>query len=350
MFTYANVARFPDSSLAQLNSDGQVQAITKVETWAMHNDTSHGGALRGSLVVPGARSEYAVRSAPGGPIIAGNVTCAGVNTYTISNDSSVLLYNITVGSHAYIARADMKMAVSMTSIGTAHASYLWVSNTTGLLPNGTLSSDGKVTISLCNHTIFMVNTSQEAGLQYINPNVPLTSGCDSKDVNVCVADSVNNAVLSWWGGLGTAFWKISCRGSVVGPLSASGAMNCPLTSELWTKTVTSMLDGIMQTAPTSGLATQQLITPTEGLDAARWWLQGLIPLSTVLLYLAALYYTCRLSRGQNTIKGLDLTEVLNGTKWDDVHRTAHPGTFRRTTVRLSSPAAHLQLSGEKSGL
>ena len=315
-FTYANVSRFPDSSSAHLNNDGQVQAIAKVDLWAMNNDTSHGSALRGSLVVPGSRSKYSVRSAPGGPTISGAITCAGVSTYTIANNSQY--YNITIGSHAYLAESNMTLAVSMTSLHTARTDYLWVSNTSGLLPNGTLTSDGKMTFALCNHTVFMVNGSQSAGVQYIEPNVPLTSGCDSDDVNVCVADSVNNAVLSWWGGLGVALWKLSCRGSVVGPLAANGAANCSLSTELWRETLTSMLDGIVQTAPTSGLANQQLVAPIESISHSRWWLQGVIPLGTMLLYSAALYYTCRLGQGYSTIKELTLSEVIGAAQREGV--------------------------------
>ncbi|KAJ3489097.1 hypothetical protein NLJ89_g11558 [Agrocybe chaxingu] len=55
-FSYPPISQLPDSSIAGLNSDGQNQAKAKVVGWALTNDTTHGGALRGSLVTPDGRS------------------------------------------------------------------------------------------------------------------------------------------------------------------------------------------------------------------------------------------------------------------------------------------------------
>jgi len=91
-----------------------------------------------------------------------------------------------------------------------------------------------------------------------------------------------------------------------------------------------MLDGIMQTALTSGQATQQLVASIETVNYKRWWLQGIVPMCIILLYFAALYFTCRLSEGYSTLKELDLSEVI-AAQPDSVRRSIHSG-LRRSAV------------------
>lgn len=335
-FSFASISRFPNSDSASLNSDGQLNAISKVTGWALTNDTSHGSALWGTLVYPDGRSNQTVNAFPGGPRIRGNISCAGFDNYTIVTGSPVQ-YDIFLGGKTYSALPDMHLAVSETGLGTAFTHYLWVSNSTGVVPNASATSDGRMNIALCNHTIFMENVTQPTtgDLQTIDPNLPLVSGCASDNRYVCVSDSVNNAILTWWGSVGTAFWKLSCRGGVMGPLKPDDTL-CPLNPELWSETVTSMLDGIMQTAPRSENSTQELVARVETLGKGRWWLQGIVPLSTLLLYILALTYTVYLSQGSATLKELNLAEVIEAAQTDHVRNLVNAGQFKKSIFRYGS--------------
>jgi len=95
----------------------------------------------------------------------------------------------------------------------------------------------------------------------------------------------------------------------MGPLKPDDTL-CPLISELWSDTVTSMLDGIVQTAPRSKNSTQQVIARVETLGRGRWWLQGIVPLSTLVLYILGLLYIVYLSQGSAILKELNLAEVI----------------------------------------
>ncbi|KAF9445745.1 hypothetical protein P691DRAFT_252801 [Macrolepiota fuliginosa MF-IS2] len=336
-FQFNGTSQFPDSSLARLNNDGQLKAIQKVIPWALDNDQSHDNALKGTLVAPGARSAQASNALPGGPKITGWFECDGWNNYTIVEPNSS--WYIWIGSTRFTATADMSISVSMWRVDTAEAMYLWVSNTTGLIPNATQTTDGGMNIALCTHWLQMEpEEPRKPGVDYLLPNLPVTSGCDSNDKNVCVADAVNNAILSWWGGRGTAFWHITCRGGVLGPVpdSTPAERYCPLTQDLWRNTVTSMMDGIMQTAPSSFVAVQDLQAVVEVLNAPRWWLNAIIPAATLGLYLAGLAYTCALSQGDNVLKELSLQEVIEAAQTDHIHDLILAKQLKRTPIRYNS--------------
>jgi hypothetical protein len=127
---------------------------------------------------------------------------------------------------------------------------------TGLLPNATTTDDGSLHIAVCNHTLEMLPEEPRIpGVEYLETSGPLTTGCDSDDPFVCVADSVGNAILDFWGGVGTSFWHMRCRGGVLGPVPSltEEEYYCPITQELWQATAVAMLDGIMQTAPSNNV-------------------------------------------------------------------------------------------------
>lgn len=340
-FTYPGITQFPDSSVQHLNTAGQLQAIAKVDSWALNNDTSHSSAYRGSLVIADGRN-ISTNSRAGGPRIEGTLSCVGFNDYNIttSEHSKSVQYNMYLDGLLYIATPSMRLSVSMTSVGTAVTDYIWASNTTGRLPNATQTSDGAMNMALCTHRVHFVNDTKAAeGLQEVKPSMPLTSGCSETDPGVCVSDSVSNAVVSWWGGKGTSMWGVNCRGSVLGPLPPSGMPeedNCTLTEELWSETVISMLDGIVQTGPRSVDTTQKLMAPVETINTRRWWLQALIPFLTLVLYGVGLYYTAALSQGRTVLKKLTLAEVIGAAQTEHVRALLGSGNLEKTTMRYGS--------------
>ncbi|KAF8996752.1 hypothetical protein BDQ17DRAFT_1429549 [Cyathus striatus] len=334
-FVYNSITHFPASTIATLNSDGQLAAISKVVSWALKPDLKHDNALLGTLVIPDGRSSLGVNTLPGGPKLHGDISCSGIENYTISAENSGLLdYIIDIRGVQYIAHNNMKLAVSMTNVGTASTHYLWVSNTSGILPNATISSDGQMYFSFCNHTITLDAQPQDgsSGVQYVEPNTPVTSGCDAISSNVCVSDSVNNAIISWWGGVGSSLWSLNCRGNVLGPLNSNGTF-CPLTQGLWESTASSMLDALVQTSPRSGHDTQSIRTRIELLSTIGWWIQGLVPLLTLILYIPMIIYTVMISRGDTTFKELNLSEVIVAAQSEHVRDLVQSGQLGNARVR-----------------
>ncbi|KAF5352595.1 hypothetical protein D9756_006330 [Leucocoprinus leucothites] len=348
-FQFNSTSEFPNSKLATLNNDGQLKAIQKVIPWALDGDKSHGRAFRGTLVVPDARTLQASNALPGGPTITGHFECEGWDNYTTPDTTGKKEWHIWIRSMRYIATADMSLSTSMWRVDTAMTAYLWVSNTTGLIPNATLTDDGGMNIALCTHYLEMLPQEPEKpGFDYLISNEPSTSGCDS-DKTTCVADSVNNAILNWWGGTGTAFWHITCRGGVLGPVPSTtdAERYCPLTQELWQETAIAMLDGIMQTAPKSRGTRQDLHALVEGLDRSRWWLNAIIPAATMVVYLIGLWYTCILSKGDRTFKELTLWEVVRAAQTDHVHDLILSGQLKKRPIRFDSNLGFVD--GSRSG-
>ncbi|KAJ3574272.1 hypothetical protein NP233_g1876 [Leucocoprinus birnbaumii] len=337
-FRYNSTSELPNSSLSFINNAGQLKAIQKVIPWALDGDKSHGGAFKGSLVVPDARTSQASNALPGGPKITGHFECQGWDNYTLHPTTGTpTAWYVWMHDQRYIATPDMSLSTAMWRTDTAMTAYLWVSNTTGLIPNATTTSDGGMNIALCTHYLDMVESEPQSGVDLLNPNVPSTSGCIA-DTNACVADSVNNAILDWWGGKGTAFWHMTCRGGLLGPVPSStdAERYCPITQDLWKDTATAMLDGIMQTAPTSHEAVQDLHANVEGLNRSRWWLNAIIPALTVGVYLIGLAYTCYLSKGDQTFKELTLDEVVKAAQTDHVQDLILSGQLKKRPIRFDS--------------
>ena len=354
IFTYQGISRLPNSKITQLNTDGQVAAIGRVASWALTNDTTHSSAFRGSLIIPDSRKNSSINAKPSGPIIDGTLSCSPIPVANITtNATAPVTYTIHL---SVVGRVEDFLALSSTLLGVseaggidiATAKYLWVSNTTDLLPNATVIGDGKFYTTLCRHSLSMINaSSDDPEAQYIKPNTAAVPGCDAPDVNTCVADSVSNAILNWWGGLGTSIWGVSCRGGVLGPLQRENdSKPCPLTVEVWKETATSMLDGIIQTSPTDGSATQELIAHVETINPGMWWLQGLIPTCSALLYLVSLIYTCYLSKGNSNLKELHLAEVISAAQTEHIRGLVQAGGLREATVRYGSNQGFVSTSGK----
>jgi hypothetical protein len=276
----------------------------------------------------------AVNPYPSGTRISGDISCVGVSTYTIVTDTTPTKYNIAlprVPGGNFTALSDFLLATTVTVTKTASTSYLWASNTSGLIPNATQTEDGKMYLAHCAHNIEMlpIPSKEGAGVQYIESSVPLVGGCRNSDPNVCASDSVNNAIINWWGGQGHNFWRVSCRGGVLGPLRH--AEDCELTNGIWISTVTSMLDAIVQTAVHTGHSTQALLTHVEVRSVRRWWLQSIIPAATFILYIATLLYTLHLGQESGVVKELDLAEVIVAAQTDKVRVLVERGGLERST-------------------
>jgi hypothetical protein len=343
-FRYNGSSDLPNSSLKVANNDGQLKATQKVIPWALDNNTSHDGAFRGTLVVPDARTSQASNALPGGPTITGHFVCEPHTNYTPHTSQ----WDIWIGGQKFIATQGMSLSVSMWSIDTAVTKYLWVSNTTNLLPNATTTDDGKMNIASCTHYLEMIPEGpQKLEFDYLNPTQPQMSGCQSTDTNTCVADSVNNAILNWWGGEGTTFWHISCRGGVLGPTPSRNDEEryCPLTQDLWKETVISMMDAIVQTAPNRLSAIQDINAIVVELNRSRWWVNAIIPAATVVVYVIGLGYTCVLSEGDKVSKELNLVEVVKAAQTDHVHDLVLSGQLKKTPIRFDSQFGFVDNTG-----
>ncbi|KAF9552495.1 hypothetical protein CPC08DRAFT_790091 [Agrocybe pediades] len=231
LFEYPGVARLPASDMASLNNDGQLAALWMVRGWAMANDTRHGGAFHGSMVVPDSRINSSVNPVPGGAIMDGTLTCTGVEPASIvTSGNPIHNISISIGSWVYVAQPDMRLAVSQIKWDeVATTRYLWFSNTAGVLPNAT-KVNSTYYVTECQHTLSMTSVSPSATIQTINPAVAIVEGCNSMNTDDCVADSVSKTILSWWGGIGQSFWGLNCRGGVLGHLEAiseDGIMEAP---------------------------------------------------------------------------------------------------------------------------
>lgn len=340
-FTYPGNTQFPNSDLGHLNSVGQLKAIAKVNAWALDNDTTHSHAYRGTLVTPDVR-KIAINSNAAGSFIKGTLSCIGFSNYTIvTKKGKAKQYDMGLEGQNYIATPGMRLAVSMTSASTAaEADYIWASNTKGRLLNATETSDGLMYMALCTHKIKLAKIGKaEKGVQELTPTTPQVSGCIEDSLNVCVSDAVNKAIISWWGGRGTAMWGVNCRASVIGPLPQSDVAkesNCTLTEKLWSETVLSMLDAIVQTGLRSVNTTQKLTVPVETINTRRWWLQALVPFLALALYGVGLFYTIVLSQGRNVLKKLNLAEIIGASQTDHVRTLVDSGNLKTTRMQYGS--------------
>jgi hypothetical protein len=335
MFEFNSTSQFPDSSLRTLDSNGQLEPIRRITIWAFNNDQGHGGALKGTLVTPDARSSQASDILPAGPTIHAWFECQGLNNYTEDESG----WYVWVNGSRYPVIPSVHLGVAHVRIDTAVTEYIWFSNTAGLIPNATATSDGMVHMALCTHYYEMFPEGpRKSGVRHLTPTDPQTSGCASHDTNICVADSVNNAILTWWSTTGTAFSLIACTGGILGialPISDEERY-CQLTQELFQATAVAMLDAIIQTAPMSGPSVQELEATVSSLNRSRWWLNVIIPVATLVLYLTGLVYTCVLSQGDTMLKELNLVEVVRAAQTDHVHDLVLLGQLKKTPLRYQS--------------
>ena len=78
---------------------------------------------------------------------------------------------------------------------------------------------------------------------------------------------------------------------------------------------------MIQTYPRVGNASQKLFAHTESIDTCQWSLQGIIPISAFILYIACVAYTVTVYWAGETMKELDLLEVVNATRAEEERLT-----------------------------
>jgi hypothetical protein len=89
---------------------------------------------------------------------------------------------------------------------------------------------------------------------------------------------------------------------------------CTRTRPVRVWTLALVLDGMIQTYPTVGITSQKLFAQAESIGTWQWCLQGIIPVSAFILYVACLAYTTTVYWAGGTMKELDLLEVINATR------------------------------------
>jgi hypothetical protein len=126
--------------------------------------------------------------------------------------------------------------------------------------------------------------------------------------------------------------------------SSDAERYCPVTQELFQATAVGMLDAIMQTAPSSVPAVQELEANVGGLNGSRWWLNATIPAATLIIYLIELGYTCVLSREDTMLKELNLEEVVRAAQTVHVHDLVSSGQLKKTPLRYHSDVGFVDSS------
>ena len=261
------------------------------------------------------------------------------------------------------------------TVNDQNTTFIWLTINNGIIPNAMEVSLPEVDdvsfipesynvnlfIGLCEHTVTFSNLSvlpqnnASGGMQYIQPSQPtvyLPPGgafwvyqsewapeiflTPSNPVavchNGCMTEAIWNTLLSWWIppyqynsyilGQGYSWIDIYCYGGVLSPAGGDTNQNCPiLDDEIWSRTLALVLDGMIQTYPSVGNSSQILFAQVESIGTTQWWLQGIIPLSAFILYVACLAYTVTAGWGGETMKELDLLEVVNATRAEEERLT-----------------------------
>ena len=347
-------------------------AVKYGETWAWlingaTNLTSN-KAFSGTFIIQDSRVDY-THAQPSGKRISGSVSCVDPSA-NIFVDTTRTGFNSTTGitylpdyTHNVSGNVILELDTNHLAIGkligqylpavmnsdhevNQNATFIWFTNTDGIIPNAMEVSNVSVTfnnsdwipnnlfIGLCEHTVTFPNVSQNDsssdGMQYINPSRPavyyLPAGEDSEEFQAicedgCMSTAVWNTLLTWWGrednilqgDLQQTFgMDIYCYGGMLAPVDEDTNQTCPsLDGEIWNRTLALVLDAMIQTYPTVGIASQTLSIQVESLGLWQW--QGVIPFSAFILYVACLAYTVTVYWAGGTMKELDLLEVVNAT-------------------------------------
>lgn len=311
----------------------QRTVTNRLEGWLLAGDQSHGGVtseFQGTYVVPDNRSIFAINPQPGGPRMMSNVYCSSSNIASaVLMENTTDRYNITTTNGDAIPAAPLdRLSVLFLEIQRVPAEtggdlatlirYFWISNTTGILSNSTISTDGKAYATQCNHTIWMADIPQMEGVQVIEPSVPFTPLSDdiptsiltTLTTNQAVTLSLANLITLWWSTSGGfAFQSLTCLSGVFAPFGNNDEP-CQVDDGIWRSTVTTILDAVVQTGVKSGNTTQQLWSRADTISRTRWWWQAVIPVSVLLAYVVFLCYTLHLNQAHEEPKELGLSEVL----------------------------------------
>jgi hypothetical protein len=262
----------------------------------------------------------------------------------------------------------------------------WFAITDGIIPNATeipqsmfkyVGFDANLFIGMCKHTVTFPNPPQndasdwESGdrMQYINasqPAVYLPPGgswiyllgsylTPENPVAICgdecMSEAVGNTLLTWWSMQNSIGFEAdsvemdthniycSSNGSVLSPMGGDTSQTCPsLDGEIWNRTLALVLDAIIQTTPGVGNASQTLLARAVSIGTWQWWLQGIIPLSAFILYIACLAYTVTVYWTREIMKELDLLEVVNATHAEEERLTKSVMVGGRLMEQVGSPS------------
>ena len=313
----------------------QRTATNRLDFWLLTGDRSHGVAddkFQGSFVVPDNRTIFATNAQPGGSHIMTSVACYGNNISAVPAFDGI--YNITTTiteavidpAPSYLLAAwwwDRNVESTETGENYVVIRYFWTSNTSAVIPNATTSTDGKLYVAQCNHTIWASKIPHEEGMQVVKPSIPITPLTPTViKYNATVFHitnqgaallSLGNTISSWWRTReSSTFRTLSCRMGIIAPFDDLGEP-CRLNNETWGSTVTAMVDAVVQAGKKSGNATQRLLLRAESISRKRWWWQAAIPIATLLFYIACLGYTFCLNgaRRCKQLTKLDLCEIIN---------------------------------------
>ena len=286
----------------------------------------------------------------------GSINITYLSTHSESVTLDIVPFDLTLGIGNLAGQY-----LPTLSNSTQYFTIAWFAITDGIIPNATeipqsifnlarVGFDANLFIGLCEHTVTFPNLPQndasdwESGdrMQYINASQPAVYLPPSENASwiyefgssltpenpveicgdECMWEAVTNTLLTWWGMqnnlpiqviTGTHNMYCSSYGSVLSPVGGNTSQTCPsLDGEIWNRTLALVLDAMVQTYPRVGNASQTLLARAESIGA-QWWLQGIIPLLAFILYVACLGYTVTVYWTGETMKELDLLEVINAT-------------------------------------
>ena len=325
---------FSSWGLDLVNMPSTRVALATLENWVSSTDPSWDtfAAVRGTYVVRDNRTIYALDPQPSGPRIQGSISCRPLPVKSVYSVQIEGVYNISYttprGSYYFTPSNNTMFSVyrsaddpgyyNKTEHGTLVVRLIWMSQMAGVIPNATTSSDGRLHLAECEHQVWASNITRLEGTQYLIP---------SNDTSpYSMPEAALNFILIWWNlprppprtypagrpDLNMYFpLELSCRRGVLSPLGVSEDKQvCALNDDHWTTTLSAMVEALVDTAKKNGTTAQILTARAVSISRSWWWLQGIIPLSALLLYIVCLGYTVYINRTYGLMKQLDVIEVV----------------------------------------
>jgi hypothetical protein len=136
----------------------------------------------------------------------------------------------------------------------------------------------------------------------------------------CILSGVFDFIREWLGD-GSEIQEVFCTNNVLSLIGDVKA-TCRVTDEIWTATLVLILDTIVQSGGRSGTLTQDLSARAESISTGWWWLQGVIPFCTLLLYVVCFAFTVFTTQGHERLRELNLVEVVAATHTEEFQAIA----------------------------
>ena len=385
-------------NISFLNEEGSFGVIEFGPTWFwLYKDAADLNALynetySGTFIIQDSRADYGVNVRPSGQRISGSVSCVNPSANITVNttgfyDTGILPVTITTQHDITPVELDSSnfatgkltgQIVSAVNSSENTSTFVWFTITEGIIPNAlevvlfgpsVPLNTYHLFIGWCEHSVTFSNLPQNDAsgneMQDINPTQPIVyypfqgPGQDDSEViiwsspqseilltpanplaicdDTCLSTAVWSTLLTWWG------TDVYCYGGVLTPvaeINVGGDMNqsCPsLDGEMWNRTLSLVLDGILHTFPKFGNTSQSLSAHAESIDTWHWWLQGIIPLSAFILYVVCLAYTVTVYWAGEAMKELDLLEVVNATHAEEERLTKSVMVGGKLMEQVGSP-------------